>query len=91
LVKLDQRGLPLGKVVYNLYEAKTALSHLVERAASGEEIVIAKSGKPMAKLVPARGPGARRRPGGWEGRVRIARDFDAPLPKALRDAFAGRS
>jgi prevent-host-death family protein len=81
----------MAKVVYNLYEAKTALSHLVERAASGEEIVIAKAGKAMAKLVPARGPTKRRRPGGWEGRVRIAKNFEAPLPKALRDAFSGRS
>lgn len=81
----------MAKLVYNLYEAKTALSHLVERAASGEEIVIAKAGKAMAKLVSARGRKARRRPGGWEGRVRMAKDFDAPLPKPLRAAFSGRS
>lgn len=76
--------------VYNLYEAKTALSRLVDRAAAGEEIVIAKAGRPMARLVPLRARAVRREPGGWEGRVRIADDFDAPLPAALQAAFEGR-
>lgn len=64
----------------NIYQAKTQLSRLVERAASGEEIIIAKAGKPVAKLTaigkPARKP---RRPGGLKGRLWIAADFDAPL------------
>ncbi len=81
----------MAKKIYNLYEAKTALSRLVDRAAAGEEIIIAKAGSPRAKLIPARLPHQRRKPGGWEGRVRIAKDFDAPLPKAIRDAFEGRS
>ena len=72
----------------NIYEAKTQLSSLVERAANGEEIVIAKAGKPMAKLV-AMSPEAedRRRPGGnFLGVTYIADDFDAPLPdEILRD------
>ena len=73
----------------NIYEAKTRLSELVERAAAGEEIVIAKAGKPRARLValPAR---AKRKPGGWEGRVWIADDFDKPLPAAIRAAFSGK-
>ena len=74
----------------NLYEAKTHLSQLVDRAASGEEVVIAKAGRPVAKLVPL-APGNRpRRPGVWKGRLRVAKNFDAPLPKELLDAFGGR-
>jgi prevent-host-death family protein len=73
--------------IYNLYDAKTALSRLVDRAAAGEEIIIAKAGRPRAKLVPVRQLKERRAPGGWERRVRIARDFDAPLPRELRRTF----
>lgn len=73
----------------NLYEAKTALSRLVDRAAAGEEIVIAKAGKPMARLVSLSAPRGPRRPGGWQGRVRIADDFDAPLPDDVVEGFEG--
>jgi prevent-host-death family protein len=72
----------------NLYEAKTQLSALVERAAAGEEIVIAKAGKPRAKLVPIR-PAARRRPGSAKGRIWMADDFDAPLPDEVQRLFEG--
>jgi len=52
--------------------------------------VIAKAGRPVAKLVPL-APGNRpRRPGVWKGRLRVAKNFDAPLPKELLDAFGGR-
>lgn len=62
----------------NLYDAKTRLSELVDRAAAGEEVIIAKAGKPVARLVPLH---ARERvPGRGRGKVRIAPDFDAPLP-----------
>jgi prevent-host-death family protein len=80
---------PKEKAIYNLYDAKTELSELVERAARGEEIVIAKNGEPRAKLIAASRP--RRRPGGWKGRVRIARNFDGPLPDDILAAFEGRS
>lgn len=80
----------MAKSVYNLYEAKTKLSNLVERAAAGEEIVIAKAGAPKARLVSAQASKGRRKPGGWEGRVRMSKDFDAPLPEALQAAFDGR-
>jgi len=73
----------------NLYEAKTHLSALVEQAAAGEEIIIAKGGKPRARLVALRQ--ARRRPGGSKGRIRMAADFDAPLPPDLLAAFLGNS
>ncbi len=64
----------------NLHEAKTHLSRLVEAAAKGKEIVIAKAGKPMARLVPLR-PSARkeRKPGTLKGKIWIAEDFDEPM------------
>lgn len=81
----------MAEVVYNLYEAKSSLSQLVDRASSGEEIIIAKAGKPMAKLVPFPRSREPRKPGGWEGKVVISDDFDAPLPDDLQEAFEGRS
>lgn len=81
----------MAEVVYNLYEAKSSLSQLVDRASSGEEIIIAKAGKPMAKLVAFPRSGVPRKPGGWEGKVVISDDFDAPLPEDLQAAFEGRS
>jgi prevent-host-death family protein len=74
--------------MWNLYEAKSQLSALVDRAAAGEEIIIAKNGRPRAKLVPFR-EAARRKPGRARGKIWIAADFDAPLPKPLQDAFSG--
>jgi prevent-host-death family protein len=73
----------------NLYEAKTHLSTLVEEAAAGAEIIIAKAGRPMAKLVPL-GPSTRRQPGSAKGKIWIAADFDAPLPEPIAGAFDGR-
>jgi prevent-host-death family protein len=87
---LTKRRAGGARSIVNLYEAKTSLSRLVDRAAAGEEIVIAKAGRPLAKLVPAAGGVARRKPGGWKGRVKITKDFDAPLPAALRRAFGTR-
>ncbi len=64
----------------NIHEAKTHLSRLVEAAARGEEIVIAKAGRPLAKLVPLQTkPAERRQPGILKGKGRIADDFDAPM------------
>ena len=92
LVMLDQLlarsyGWMVPPVVSNLYEAKTNLSQLVDRAAAGEEIIIAKNGVPLARLVPLRAQTTPRQPGGWEGRVTISDDFDAPLPDDLLSAF----
>jgi len=84
----DATVVVMGHTV-NLYEAKTKLSSLVEEAAAGAEIVIAKAGKPLAKLVPVRQV-RRRKPGSAKGKIWIAADFDAPLPDELADAFAGR-
>ena len=67
----------------NIHEAKTHLSRLVEKAAKGEEIVIAKAGKPKAKLVPLTKPGGgKRRSGRLKGKIWIADDFDAPMTEA---------
>jgi prevent-host-death family protein len=60
----------------NVYEAKTHLSRLLERVEAGEEIVIARNGRPVARLVPPQRERSPREPGGWEGRVWIADDFD---------------
>lgn len=74
----------------NIHEAKTQFSRLVDAAAGGEEIVIAKAGKPAARLVPMEKPKVTRRFGALKGKVRIADDFDAPLPDDLIAAFEGR-
>jgi prevent-host-death family protein len=73
----------------NVYEAKTHLSQLLDRAAAGEEIIIARSGRPIARLVALAESSARRRvPGGWHGKVSIAPDFDE-LPVEIEAAFLG--
>lgn len=73
----------------NVYEAKTHLSQLLDRAAAGEEIVIARAGRPVARLVALSEASSRRRvPGAWRGKVRIAADFDE-LPAGIEAAFRG--
>ncbi len=71
----------------NVHEAKTHLSRLLERVSEGEEVVIAKAGKPVARLIPAGERPARRKPGSAMGRVMIGEDFDAPLPEEVLEAF----
>lgn len=72
----------------NIHEAKTHLSRLVKEAAKGKEVVIAIAGKPAARLVPLEAtPGKKRKPGRLKGKIRIADDFDAPLPDALLKLF----
>jgi prevent-host-death family protein len=75
----------------NIHEAKTNLSRLIEEVTGGAEVVIAKAGKPVAKLVPIGRGGRVRKPGFLRGKIRIAADFDAPLPTELLDAFEGRA
>ena len=72
----------------NVHEAKTHLSRLLERVEAGEEIVISRAGRPVARLVAYRGLRSRRRPGAWRGRVEIAPDFDELSPD-LAAAFQG--
>jgi prevent-host-death family protein len=72
----------------NLHAAKTQLSKLVEEAAAGEDIVIAKAGRPMVRLVPVATRVKRRGFGADRGKIKIHDDFDAPLPPEWQKAFA---
>lgn len=74
----------------NLYEAKMQLSRLVERAAAGEEIVIAKGGRPLARLVPLAPRTTPRRLGSLAGQVWVGPDFDDPLPDDIAAGFGIR-
>jgi prevent-host-death family protein len=78
--------------IVNIHAAKTHLSRLVDQAAAGEEIIIAKAGKPVAKLVPLNAGAERpkRQLGILAGRAVIPPDFDAPLPDDILDLFEGR-
>lgn len=60
----------------NIHEAKTHLSRLVDRAAAGEEVIIGRAGKPVARLVAYQAPVEQRTPGVWQGKVWMAPDFD---------------
>lgn len=74
---------------FGMHEAKTSLSRLVERAEQGEEILIARNGDPVARIVPIDRPGLAKVRGAWKGRVAIAEDFD-DLPDDLGEAFGVR-
>jgi prevent-host-death family protein len=71
----------------NIHAAKTQLSSLVQAALDGEEIIIAKAGKPLVRLTPLEKKTIRRRPGAMKGMIRMSDDFDAPLPPDLARAF----
>jgi prevent-host-death family protein len=75
--------------MFNIHAAKTQLSRLIEQAAAGEEIVIAKAGKPVARLVPFEPRREPRKPGLMKGQIWIAEDFDDPLPEEIMAAFRG--
>jgi len=74
----------MGEAV-NIHEAKTHLSRLVERVEAGEEVVIARAGRPVARLVPYRHRTAPRVPGRWRDQITIAPDFDAVNEQITRD------
>lgn len=75
----------------NIHEAKTHFSRLLKRIAKGEEIVIARAGEPVARLVPYETMRQPRKLGLLEGRIWISPDFDAPLPPDIQAAFDGES
>lgn len=75
--------------IANIHEAKSQLSKLIESALAGEEIIIAKAGKPLVKLIPYQEELRPRTPGGWEGRVTMSDDFDDELPPNLLASFLG--
>jgi prevent-host-death family protein len=79
----------MAKVV-NMHTAKTQLSRLVEEAEAGEEIVLARAGEPVVRLVPVR-PKRKRRLGRWKGKVTMSKDFDASLSPADLAAWEGKS
>lgn len=73
----------------NVHAAKTHLSQLLARVEAGEEVVLARAGHPVAKLVPYLAARAPRHFGGWRGKVWISGDFDDPLPDSIDQAFRG--
>jgi len=83
LVYCNVKGRYMATV--NVHDAKTHLSRLLSRVESGEEIVIAKAGKPIAQIVPLLRKGTKRSPGSARGRIVLRRDFFKPLPKSLLD------
>lgn len=73
--------------VFNVHEAKTHLSKLLERVERGEEVVIARAGRPVARLTAIEKPRGRREPGSARGRIWMAEDFDAPLSEEIQRFF----
>lgn len=73
----------------NIHEAKTHFSKLLKRVMAGEEIIIAKGGKPIARLIPITPKSKTRVPGSARGKIRISEDFDAPLPEDVLQDFEG--
>lgn len=73
----------------NTHEAKTHFSRLLRRVAAGEEITIANRGVPVARLVPVAAAAAKRKLGAFAGQIKMAEDFDGPLPEELLSAFEG--
>ena len=73
--------------VFNMHAAKTHLSRLVDDAVDGKDVVIARAGRPVVRLVPVAKESRRRGFGSLKGKIRIGKDFDAPLPDELARAF----
>ncbi|HTX25313.1 MAG TPA: type II toxin-antitoxin system prevent-host-death family antitoxin [Steroidobacteraceae bacterium] len=74
----------------NIYEAKTQLSKLVNRAAAGDDVIISRAGKPVARLTRLKEAKRVVRFGLLKGAVTVAKDFDAPLPDDIQAQFEGR-
>jgi prevent-host-death family protein len=88
LVWLDQTKI---MTEVSVYEAKTHLSKLLDRAAGGEDVVITRNGRPVARLVAAQRRSTPRKLGTLRGKIKMARDFDAPLADEVLSLFEGRS
>ena len=73
---------------FNIHEAKTHFSRLLADVEAGREVVITRAGQPVAQLIPYQGQRRLREPGGWEGQIWIADDFDE-LPEEILAAFEG--
>ncbi len=74
-------------ILVNIHEAKTKFSKLLVQVGKGEEVIIAKAGKPIARLVPIEARPSKRNPGSAKGKVIIGKDFDAPLPPKTLELF----
>jgi prevent-host-death family protein len=74
----------------NIHEAKTQLSKLIEAVEAGEEVIIARAGKPVARLVPFKPVKPVRMPGLMQGKIWISEDFNDPLPEDILDYFEGK-
>ena len=75
----------------NIYQAKTHLSKLIDQAAAGKDVIISRAGKPVARLTRLEEPRRKIRFGLLKGKIKVADDFDAPLPEAVLADFEGRS
>ena len=73
----------------HVHEAKTHFSRLLDEVSRGEEVTIAKAGKPIARLVPVTNSRPTRTPGFLRGKIRMSDDFDAPLPDDIQRSFEG--
>ncbi len=73
--------------IINVHEAKTHFSKFLDRVMNGEEIIIAKAGKPVARLLPISDKPAQRQPGSAAGKIWVSPDFDAPLPDDVLKDF----
>jgi prevent-host-death family protein len=76
--------------IMNIHQAKTHFSQLIEQAMKGGEVIIAKAGVPIIKLVPLDVPKPKRIPGALKGKIKIADDFDAPLSDDILGYFEGK-
>ncbi len=71
----------------NIHEAKTHFSRILTRVGNGEEVIISKAGKPIARLVPITEKPTQRMPGSAKGKIVLKKDFDAPLPESILKGF----
>ncbi len=74
-------------VQVNIYEAKSKLSKWINQVIAGEEVIVARAGKPVAKIVPFEKPTQNRKPGSAKGKLIISDDFDSPLPDDILQGF----
>lgn len=71
----------------NVHQAKTHLSRLLRRMEAGEDVVISRAGKPLARLTPLHRPRGKRKLGSAKGLIEVADDFNNPLPREVLESF----
>ena len=80
----------MASIIINIHEAKTHLSRIVDEVAAGAEVIIAKAGRPLAKLSPLSTPVKKKKLGLLKGKVKVPDDFNKPLPDDITAGFEGR-